>query len=452
MSHLFGRGRYGLLAMGLALAVMYGTTHTAQAQFFGRSAVGGVKIDVDGVVSNPEQGELKELQSAWQAGMQPVPADLDAFAELRFVSLRSLEAAVAKARADGQPIPDAVRYLAGLQRVRYVLVYPDKHDIVLAGPAEGWRVDSLGTVVGKSSGRPVLLLDDLMVALRVAESSNMTGISCSIDPTPEGIERMRQLARQLSPADGPQVAARQMEEAVGQQVITVTGVPTTSHFARAMVAADFRMKRIGMDFERAPVDGLPSYLGMLTGRERHSGSMLPRWWLAPDYEPIRRDKEGLAWEIRGQAVKCLTEQDAVSAGGARKQTGQTDPVAKRWADLFTQKFDELAREDSAFGSLRNVMDLAVVSALLSKEGLTEYVGLEMPQLMGGATLEQYPAPRAVASQASFVKKQRNWVLSVSGGVQIYPWQIADRTEIVADLATPRQQADQPASASWWWQP
>ena len=31
---------------------------------------------------------------------------------------------------------------------------------------------------------------------------------------------------------------------------------------------------------------------MLSGRERNLSSMLPRWWIAPDYEPIRRDKMG----------------------------------------------------------------------------------------------------------------------------------------------------------------
>jgi len=160
----------------------------------------------------------------------------------------------------------------------------------------------------------------------------------------------------------------------------------------------------------------------------------------------------LAWELRGQGIKCLTEQDIVTAGGGREHTGKTDPVAKRWADLFTAKFDDLAREDSSFGSLRNVMDLAVVSALLAKEGLTEYAGLDMPQLMGGMPLAQYPAPRAVASQASFVKKHRNWVLSVSGGVQVFPWQVADRTEVAADLAATRQQADRSDADTWWWQP
>ena len=39
---------------------------SANAQFFRNPGVGGVKIDADGVVSNPQVGELKQLQSAWQ--------------------------------------------------------------------------------------------------------------------------------------------------------------------------------------------------------------------------------------------------------------------------------------------------------------------------------------------------------------------------------------------------
>ena len=50
-----------------------------------------------------------------------------------------------------------------------------------------------------------------------------------------------------------------------------------------------------------------------------------------------------------------------------------------------------------------------------------------------------------------MKKHRNWVLSVSGGVQIFPWQIADRTELADDLAATRQQAELPSADTWWWQ-
>src|SRR5689334_13038277 len=138
----------------LATAAICVATSAAHAQFFRSAAVGGVKIDTDGVVSNPQVGELKQLQAAWQKGLEKVPADLSKWTDLRFVSLKQLEAEIASSRTAGKPIPDAVKYLAGLQRVKYVLVYPDQKDIVLAGPAEGWKVDTRGNVVGATSGRP----------------------------------------------------------------------------------------------------------------------------------------------------------------------------------------------------------------------------------------------------------------------------------------------------------
>jgi len=435
------------LTFAVAAIAAISFTSSATAQFFRQPSVGGVKIDTDGVVSNPQVGELKQLQAAWQKGLEQVPADLQKWTELRFVSLKQLEAEVAAARAAGKPLPEAVRYMAGLQRVRYVLIYPDKQDIVLAGPAEGWKIDSLGCVVGATSNRPVLTLDDLMVALRVSESSNSSGISCSIDPTPEGLQRMQQISRQLSARNGPQGAAKQMEEAVGMQTVTVTGVPATSHFARVIVAADFRMKRIAMNMEPAPVDGLPSFLTMM--KRGGAQSMMPRFWLAPKYEPIRRDNDGLAWEIRGQAVRCLTEQEFLNSSGQKQKAAKGDPAAQKWVDTFTAKFEDLAREDSSFGQLRNVMDLAVVGALLTKERLTEKLGFQAPNLMSEQPLDEYPAPRSVPSQASFVKAGRNWVVSVSGGVQIFPWQVADRTEVSKDLASARK--EHPAVKSWYWQ-
>jgi Protein of unknown function (DUF1598) len=433
-----------------ALAASVSFIDCAHGQFFRQGAVGGVKVDADGVLSNPEVSDLKELRNAWQAGLQEVPADLRQASDLRFVSLKRLESQVAEAQEAGKPIPDAARFLAGLQRVRYVLVYPEQNDIVLAGPAEAWRVDAMGNVVGASTGRPVLLLDDLMVALRSTDAANRSGISCSIDPTPEGMQRLQQISGTLTANGGARRAARQMEKALGPQRITVTGVAATTHLARVLVAADFRMKRLAMDFERAPVDGMPSYLDLISVRSTGLQNMMPRWWLAPNYEPIRRDEQGLAWELRGQGVKCLTEQDFMMAGGGRQHSGQSEPVAQQWADTFTEKFDELSHEDSTFGQLRNVMDLAVVAALMSKEGLIEFAGLELPELAGGAELEAYPAPRTVASQASLTKKGRNWVISVSGGVQIYPWRVADRTEVSADVAAARATRPKTDTAAWYW--
>ena len=112
------------------------------------------------------------------------------------------------------------------------------------------------------------------------------------------------------------------------------------------------------------------------------------------YDPLRRDADGLAWELRGQGVQCLTEQEFLNDAGQKQRTGQADPTAQKWADTFTEKFDELAREDSSFGQLRNVMDLAVVGALLVKEGLLERSGLDRAEPHERAAARRISRPRA----------------------------------------------------------
>jgi hypothetical protein len=417
--------------------------------FGDRGAVGGIFIDAEGVVTAPEIGSREQLMAKWESGLQPIPDDFEKYTDLRMVSLRRLEQEIAKCRAEQKPLADSVRVLAGIQRVEYVLVYPEQGDIVLAGPAEGWKVDELGNAVGATTNRPVLLLQDLMVALRTAEASNGDGISCSIDPTDEGVARWRQLEGTLS-GDSPELAARRIEQALGDQVITVSGVPATSRFARTLVAADFRMKRLAMNFEPAPVDGLPSYLALMrTGRGAQNA--LPRWWLAADYQPLLRDEAGLAWQIRGQGVKCMTEDDFVAEDGSRKRTGKSSTAAQQWADMFTAKYEDLANHDSSFGQLRNAIDLAVVGALLHKERLVEKTNLELPWLMEKEEIDEYPAPRRVASQASLIKKGRNWVITASGGVQFQPWLVADRTEQSAEIAPVRDKvAAAEDSGNWWW--
>ena len=411
-------------------------SQSAHSQFVQQRSVGGVVIDVDGVVSAPNVKDQLQLDQVRETALAEVPADLNVFTELRGVSLKQLEATIAKSRAEGAPIPEEVQFLAGLQRVEYVLVYPEKNDVVLAGPAEGWRMDALGNVVGVTTGRPVILLDDLMVAMRSSGSSRLEAISCSIDPTPQGMQRLQAVASRLRTMGDPQSTMSRLEEALGPQVVSVTGVPSSSHFARTMVAADFRMKRLAMNFQTAPMDNMPSFLHLVKNSSKTS--MTPRWWLAASYEPLARDVAGLTWQLRGQGVQCMTEEDYFDASGQRQQSGKASRAAQQWAETLTERYSELADHDSAFGQLRNVMDLAVVAALLDKEQMLVTAGLDLPELLGEAQIVEYPVPAQVATKASFIKRRGNYTISASGGVQILPWHIADRTEEVSNLADVRK--------------
>jgi hypothetical protein len=428
----------------LAGAALLLTATAAEAQIVQR-AVGGVAIDADGVVSAPTVEDEQQLAQIRDTALAAAPDVLSEPAELRGVSLKRLEEAIAQCRAEGKPLPEEVQFLAGLQRVEYVIVDPEQHDIILAGPAEGWRLDALGNVVGATTGRPVVLLDDLVVALRTSDASRLEAISCSIDPTAEGMQRLRSLLSNLRNMGDPPATISRIEEALGPQQISLTGVPTSSHFARVMVAADFRMKRLAMNFQTAPVNNMPSFLHLVRGP---SATMTPRWWLAPKYEPLARDAEGLTWQLRGQGVQCLTEEDHFNAAGQRQQSVPASPAARQWAETLTERYSELADHDSAFGQLRNVMDLAVVAALIDKEQLLARAGLELPQLLQEVRVAEHPSPKQVATQASFLKRRGSYTISASGGVQIWPWQIADQVEESAavDAVRSKLSAD---SGQWW---
>lgn len=439
---------FGYLAASLAIACF--ATQASAQQFQRGGAVGGIMIDAEGVLTAPQADTQGQALADWKQGLEPAPADLEKYTDLRFVSLKGLEQQLAAAAESGSDVPDSVRYMAGLLRVQYVMFYPERNDIVLAGPAEGWTVDALGNTVGITSRRPVLMLEDLMVALRAADRSNGNGISCSIDPTAEGLSNVQKLIRHLGTNESPVSASKRLEQALGPQVVSVSGVPASSHFARTMVAADFRMKRLAMGFEPAPISSLPSYLDIIPRRSTAIRNMLPRWWLAANYEPMLAGADGNAWEIRGQGVKCMTEEDVADAAGNRTRTGKAGKFAQKWADMMTESFEELANHDSSFGQLRNVFDLSVAAAVIAQNRAIENTGIVAPRLTGQQQLAEYPIPRRVASHANFVKKGNRWVVTASGGIQVYPWEISDRSEQSEDLANVRTKAVAAAGDKWWW--
>jgi hypothetical protein len=277
-------------------------------------------------------------------------------------------------------------------------------------------------------------------------------LSCSIDPTAEGRQRFEALMKTQKTFTQAIVPA--IEQAFGDQQITVSGVPATSHFARVLVAADYKMKRIGMKLEASPVKGLSSYIDMAPARV---DNMMPRWWMACNYEPLGRSEDGLAWELRGTGVKVQTEDEFVdNAAGTVRGSGKTSGPAQKWSEQFTAKYDELAAKEPVFGDLRNVMDMCVVAALFHKEQLAAKAKCDLAELTtsaGKTLLGEGPAPKKVPTQSSALKKGTNWIITASGGVSINSWEAADKSEVSATASSTREKAKPVAAAAgdglWW---
>ncbi|MGO8689038.1 MAG: DUF1598 domain-containing protein [Thermoguttaceae bacterium] len=434
----------GLVSFLAAAALAVASRAGAQAVV---QAVGGVAINADGVLANAREDSRLRVQV-----LEKVPAALGRLADLRKVSLGALEAAIARCHKTGKALPEEIKFLGGLQAIRYVLVYPEQKDLVLVGPGEGWKADSHGNIVGVTSGRPVMLLDDLLVALRTAAEVAQGGITCSIDPTPEGMRQLRAYAATLHTIGDPGTTASNIEQVLGPQQISFSGVPATSHFARVLVAADYRMKRLAMGFEPAPVRGLPSFLQMSAPGSRGMSSMMPRWWLEPKYEAVLHDSQRLAWELRGGSVQAMTEEDFLDAAGQRQHTGKANPVAQHWANNMTAKYDQLSAAMPIFGQLRNCMELAIVAALIVKEDLPGKAGNSLPALMSAdaVKLQEYRTPKQVDSQASLLKKGHKWLISASGGVSIQSWAVVDRAEKSDAPAAVRAKTTPAARGKWCW--
>jgi hypothetical protein len=447
-------GRWCVLIL-LAMPVV-STTREASGQGMGMGgggfgfgqAVGGIAIDAEGIVNSIDPAALQELSATRRAAL--AKAGSVEPAAIRRVSLAGLMKAIDNA-AEG-PLPADVIFLAGLQRVTHVFVDPDGHDIVLAGPAEAITIDAVGNAVGAESQRPPLQLEDFVAALRAIDAARAGGIRCSIDPTPEGLTRLQALLRsQRGIGPDPDATLRRMEEALGPQVVSVGGVPGDTHFAHVLVAADYRMKRIGMGLEPSGVPGLPSYTAMVPAGG--TAAALPRFWLEPAYEPLSRDPDELAWQINGRRMTCLTESDLLAKEGVKRGQGAADGIAKKWCAAMTTHYDALAERQPVFADLVNCIDLAVVAALIHGRQLDRRAGLDIAPLLDGEKLPvpAYRVASTVPTVATKLRKGSGWVVTASGGVQFQPWAFATEAVEAATLAGARTASLAPRPASgWYW--
>jgi len=442
-----------LVALGLIL-----TPVISQAGRFQQNrAVGGISIDAAGVVQPAALADQANLVTLLRKQLKEAPEGLVVPAGMRMISLRGLEEALeASIRNNQGALPDELRYMAGLQRIEYVFVVPERNDIVLAGPGEGWRVDDQGNIVGITTGRPVLRLDDFMAALRAVQEARRGGISVSIDPTEKGYQQLQTLlTEQRRSRRTPQLATLEpaMRKAFGNQQIKILGVPTTSHFARVMVAADYKMKRLAMKLDPSPVKGLTSFVDMVKNARNIAPDVNPRWWLACNYEPLVRSEDSLAWQLRGPGVKAMTEDEFVDDNGRVRSDGSKNPMAQKWADQLTKHYDELSKKDIVFGELRNIMDMCVIAALLEKEQLLERAGCSIPLLTDQESrvkLEAWLTPKVVPPQCSFLKTRRGWVVTASGGVQVESWPVLNKTQMDPQISAYLKKAKPANQVGWWW--
>ncbi len=447
------------LAICLAAA---GICRLADAQFFPQP-VAGIEIDAGGVLRlrtfTDPTGQLTRQRMAHMKAT--LPPDLARSSELRKISLPRLEAAIREGLRTGSGVTDEMRFLAGLTRVQYVFVDAEQGDVVIAGPAEGYMLDLSGRAIGMSSGQAILDLQDLVAALRAYPpgAKEPATIRCSIDPTQEGLQRMRQYIASVSGRVTPSDAepyAEGMRRSLGLQEVTIDGVSPKSHFAQVLVEADYRMKLIGIGLERPPVK-IASFIQKASPTDV-ARNALQRWYFVPNYESVRVSEDGMAMQLVGNGVQLVAEDEMVHADGQRSQTRRINRASHAFVRSFTAHFAELATRVPVYAQLRNVIDLAIVAAFLQQSDLYGQAKWDMSLFADErqVSIENCLVPKTVESAIQVVWKGNTLMTPIGGGVNIQADQaftagtLQYDEEGAMDAVRSTASAPQDEPLRWWW--
>ncbi len=345
--------------------------------------VSGVYVDTNGVLRVRKLDKKGKLNS-----LRKRPAN--AASNLVYISLPKLFAEVKQHVDNGKRLPADLRLLKGMVKLKYIFVYPEKKDIVIAGLAEPIESPRSSRPYGKHTGRPVLQLDDLVVALRInGPGTKGRGFGCSIDIPKGGVEAVNAVLRSPSARrKTKQQKAREMVQNVGPQDVRIFGVPNNTRFAFVCLEADYLMKRQSLGLDPAPH---PHVKYTFSRSQQYH-----RAWFQEHYEPILVSEDGKAYEIRGQGIK-------LAASGNKSGGGNTPANAKRYVTAFTKFFPKFVNNEPAYADLQNLSDLALVASMIRKDRLARAVSwnLDWIQKSGGYRVRQVPVPTHCETLANY---------------------------------------------------
>lgn len=421
--------------------------------------IAGIDVDATGVL-RVKQFDPRLAQQRLAAARAHGDANVMRPSELRKISLNRLEAAISEQLAAGQGISDEMRALAGLTSLQYVFFYPETNDIVIAGPAEGFFADPTERLIGMNTGQPTVLLEDLVTALRAYAPNQKptTVISVSIDPTPEGLQQMNEFMasarRWARPGDANRIA-QGMKQNLGLQTVTFKGIPNSTHFARVLVEADYRMKLVGIGLERLPVP-VKSYVER-ANPSAVSANAMERWYFQPNYDGVAVSEDGNAMKIKERGVQLVGENERVAAG-RRTASGRVNRASQAFCMEFTKKFPEIEKRVRIYAELRQLIDVAIAAAYIQQQDFYGQAGWGMPVLLDESQLsvETYNAPEQVETAVNAIWRGNTLMTPLGGGVHVEPRMALQKDRVEVDSQGDNNQVKQSAGPSqlangqWWW--
>jgi hypothetical protein len=280
--------------------------------------------------------------------------------------------------------------------------------------------------------RPPLRLDDFAVAYQNVKHGFVRP-GCSIDPreetTAELVALLNGTRKRADPvtallgrlifdyadpdeaesADPVRAATAQRAEferiARSPQDVRVFGVSPDTHFAFVMVDADYHMKSVVNGDEKFP--GITGTRDLRIEQRRRdayerraskSSMFSDRYWFNPGKPLYRRDDS--AFILDACPVVLRTEAQSVTPEGGRMGLSRPDPLAQKFADQFTAKYQTMAKLKPRYRELENLYRFVALAQLLQGEGREFGFNDQLDRLFRRVEIERYDNPTTLPGKPS----------------------------------------------------
>jgi hypothetical protein len=363
----------------------------------------GVRIDGEGLLSVRISSDDPKLLYARRSALIKARAQVrrnKGKAQLGYVSLPKVFAEAKELIAAGKKLPNRVRFLGGMTKLRYVFVFPEEKDLIIAGDVEPYDAVNGARPAGLITGRPLLQLDDLVVALRtVGPGNGNNAFGCSIDPPPGAMQKISDIIKDRANRRlAKSKKADLMVDTLGPQSVRFFGIASNTRAAYVCVEADYLLKRMAMGIDPPPL----AAVRRPTQRDRLQFNGL---WFTPNYQPLLVSEDGNAYEIRGQSLK-------LHARGSEKGNAPATTGTAAYAKLFTKYFPQIAKKSPAFADLWNITDLALLASLIGQDRLQQKANWDMNWILN---VDGYPVAKTLVPRtADTMAKYRTGVYIVGG--------------------------------------
>ena len=337
----------------------------------------------------------------------------------RALSLKVLQQQV-QACQGRQNCSETLLQLAQLTRIDGYVIDSENKDVILIG-----KVDPT---------MPKLYLEDFVLALRDAwkmyavKKGNTFVYSepgCSIDPHPKVMGKLQEIGEWLN-----QARPSQLEEGLEAwhkvchmpQRVRVFGLPG-SRFTKILVTSDYFMKKLVDGSEQIKVKGFASLVEWHMEEAKKAlqkgiqaqiplGSM-SRFWFYPklfckegtrcrEHEKItvlnKEDDDILLIDRFG--IMLRTEDEYLNSKGEIVGRGQPDPMANKWAAMFTDQYQAIAKIHPVYQDLENLGRFIALGRTMNHRSIFQQAGLDVRWLLTQFTIQEIHIERTVPGHSS----------------------------------------------------